>query len=87
MEASPADVETVDATPPPPPAALVVLPGPKAAVADDDGARFLDAPMARRAFHDGALVAHASLTARRLNLAPPARSSRRGGSGSWIGRR
>ncbi|MEO6340944.1 MAG: ATP-dependent DNA helicase, partial [Caulobacteraceae bacterium] len=75
MEASPADAETVDAAPaPPPPAALVVLPGPKAAAADNDGARFVEAAMARRLFHDGALVAHASLTARRLNLAPPPRS-------------
>ena len=77
MEASPADPETADAAQaPPPPAALVVLPGPKAAIADDEGARFLDAPQARRAFNAGALVAHASLTARRLNLAPPPRSPR-----------
>ena len=75
MEASPADADMAGtAEAPPPPAALVVLPGPKAAIADDEGARFLDPAQARRTFNAGALVAHASLTARRLNLAPPPRS-------------
>jgi ATP-dependent DNA helicase DinG len=53
----------------------VVLPGPRAAVADDHGARPLRPPHARDLF-EGApvLLAHASMTARRLALPPPPRS-------------
>jgi ATP-dependent DNA helicase DinG len=55
--------------------ALVVLPGPKAAVADGAGARPVRPPEARDLMESGsALVAHASLTARRLGLSPPPRS-------------
>ncbi len=59
-----------------PPLALAVLPGPRAAVADDAGAREVGAGAARAAFGGGGpvLVAHAAMTARRLGLAPPARS-------------
>ena len=57
------------------PAALVVQPGPRAGVADDAGARPLAAAAARGLFQrEPALVAHASLTARRLGLPAPARS-------------
>ncbi len=55
--------------------ALVVLPGPKCAVADGGGARAARTPDARDLLQQGpALVAHASLTARRLGLAAPPRS-------------
>lgn len=57
--------------------ALVVLPGPRAAVADGQGARALRAPDARDLF-EGApvLLAHAAMTARRLGLNAPPRSPR-----------
>jgi ATP-dependent DNA helicase DinG len=53
--------------------ALVVLPGPRAAVADAAGAQAIRAPDARDLLQQGpVLVAHASMTARRLGLnAPP----------------
>lgn len=53
--------------------ALVVLPGPRAAVADAAGAETMRAPDARDLLQRGpVLVAHASMTARRLGLnAPP----------------
>jgi ATP-dependent DNA helicase DinG len=55
--------------------ALVVLPGPKAAMADDGGARNLRPPDARDLIaQNRALVVHASLTARRLGLSAPPRS-------------
>jgi len=55
--------------------ALVVLPGPRAAVCDGDGARALTVDEARRLVRGGpVLVAHAGLSARRLDLAAPARS-------------
>ena len=57
------------------PPALVVLPGPAAARADDTGAQNLAAAGARALLlKNPVLVAHASLTARRLDTAPPARS-------------
>jgi ATP-dependent DNA helicase DinG len=57
------------------PAALAVLPGPRAAVADAQGARELTPGPARGLFQSGpTLVAHAALTAKRLGLAAPARS-------------
>jgi ATP-dependent DNA helicase DinG len=57
--------------------ALVVLPGPRAGLADGGEARMLRAPDARDLFEHGpVLVAHAAMTARRLNLSPPARSPR-----------
>ena len=55
--------------------ALVVLPGPRAAICDDAGARVVDGSEARRlALSSPVVVAHAGLTARRLDLQPPARS-------------
>jgi ATP-dependent DNA helicase DinG len=55
--------------------ALVVLPGPRAAMCDGAGARPLLAEDARRLVRGGpVLVAHAGLTARRLDLPAPARS-------------
>jgi ATP-dependent DNA helicase DinG len=55
--------------------ALVVLPGPRAAVSDGSGARPLAAEEARNLARGGPiLVAHAGMTARRLNLPSPARS-------------
>src|SRR6185312_11873466 len=55
--------------------AVVVLPGPKCAVADQSGARAVRPPDARELFEQGrCLVAHAGLTARRLNLSTPPRS-------------
>ena len=53
--------------------ALVVLPGPRAAVADVQGGQTIRAPDARELIQRGpVLVAHASMTARRLGLnAPP----------------
>ena len=57
--------------------ALVVLPGARSAMADGAGARPARAPQARDLFEDGpVLVAHASMTARRLGLPAPARSAR-----------
>jgi ATP-dependent DNA helicase DinG len=56
---------------------LVVLPGPRAAIADAAGARAVRPGEARELFEAGpALLAHASLTARRLGLGPPPRSAR-----------
>jgi len=55
--------------------ALVVLPGPRAAVCDGVGARSLSSSEARSlALNAPVVVAHAGLTARRLELQPPARS-------------
>ena len=55
--------------------ALVVLPGPRAAVCDGEGARSLTADEARRlAVSAPVVVAHAGLTAKRLDLQAPARS-------------
>ena len=56
--------------------ALVVLPGPRAAVADGGGTQAVRAPDARELFERGpVLVAHASMTAKRLGLYAPARAS------------
>ena len=61
---------------PPLPPALVVQPGARAGVADDREPRSVTAAAARSLFQRGpVLVAHAALTARRLGLAPPPRSS------------
>jgi ATP-dependent DNA helicase DinG len=55
--------------------ALVVLPGPRAAVAEGGETRAVRQPEAReRLTRSKVLVAHASLTARRLNLGQPPRS-------------
>jgi ATP-dependent DNA helicase DinG len=55
--------------------ALVVLPGPRAAVCDGASARDISAGEARRlAMSAPVVVAHAALTARRLELQTPARS-------------
>jgi ATP-dependent DNA helicase DinG len=55
--------------------ALVVLPGPRAAVADGQGVRRVRAGEADHLLTRGrVLVAHAAMTARRLNLNPPQRS-------------
>jgi len=57
--------------------ALVVLPGPRAGVADEGGARPVRPPNARDLFEAGpVLVAHAGMTARRLGLNTPPRSPR-----------
>ena len=57
--------------------ALVVLPGPRAAVCDGARARSVRPPEARELFEAGpVLVAHAGLTARRLELHAPPRSAR-----------
>jgi ATP-dependent DNA helicase DinG len=57
--------------------ALVVLPGGRAAIAKGHKSRTATTGEARRHFEQAAvLVAHASLTARRLGLPPPARSTR-----------
>jgi ATP-dependent DNA helicase DinG len=58
--------------------ALVVLPGPRAGMADGGGeGRILRAPDARDLFEHGpVLVAHAAMTARRLNLSTPSRHPR-----------
>ena len=57
------------------PPALLVLPGPRAAVADGSGPRELPAGGARALMQRGpALVAHATLTAKRLGLPAPPRS-------------
>ncbi len=76
-DASPAPLAppSEPATAPRRPPALVVLPGPKAATADGEGVRELTPLQARARFGQGAVVAHASLTARRLNLPAPARSA------------
>jgi len=58
-------------------AALVVLPGPRAAIAYRAGARLIRTSEARDLFEVGpVLLAHAALTARRLELAAPPRSAR-----------
>ena len=55
--------------------ALVVLPGPRAAVADAGGAKVLRPPDARDLFERGpVLVAHAAMTARRLQVQAPGRA-------------
>jgi len=57
--------------------ALVVLPGGRAAAADGAGARGLTAREARALFEEGpVLLAHAAMTARRLDLHAPPRSPR-----------
>ncbi|MFY7852134.1 MAG: hypothetical protein ACOVQ6_10170, partial [Brevundimonas sp.] len=57
------------------PAALAVPPG-AGAICDDAGARKIGRGAAEGVFTTGpVLVAHASLTARRLGLSPPLRSS------------
>jgi len=57
--------------------ALVVLPGGKAAIADGGGARVVGAAEARALFEAGpVLLAHAAMTARRLELHAPPRSAR-----------
>ena len=57
--------------------ALVVLPGGRSAIARGDDGRLATLDVARRLFDQGpVLVAHASLTARRLGLPPPPRSAR-----------
>jgi ATP-dependent DNA helicase DinG len=57
------------------PAALAVPPG-AGAICDDEGARKIGRGAAEAAFTTGpVLVAHASLTARRLGIAPPPRSN------------
>jgi ATP-dependent DNA helicase DinG len=54
--------------------ALVVLPGPRCAIADGSGPRAVRPPEARDLMERGrVLVAHASLTARRLGLSGPMR--------------
>ena len=56
------------------PPALVVQPGRRAAMAADDGIKSLGPAPAKTLFVRGAvLIAHASLTARRLGLNPPPR--------------
>ncbi len=58
-------------------AALVVLPGGRAEIAYGGVARPATADSARRIFEQGpVIVVHASLTARRLGLPPPPRSTR-----------
>ncbi|MET0295315.1 MAG: ATP-dependent DNA helicase, partial [Phenylobacterium sp.] len=57
--------------------ALVVLPGPRAAVADAERAEAIRPPQARDLIEGGrVLVAHAAMTARRLGLQAPPRSTR-----------
>ena len=57
------------------PSALAVIPGPRAGVADSGGERDLPPGEARRLIQTApVIVAHASLSARRLGLSPPARS-------------
>ncbi len=57
--------------------AVAVLPGARAAVADAAGGRPATAAQARAAFEEGpALVAHAAMTAQRLGLSVPSRTSR-----------
>jgi ATP-dependent DNA helicase DinG len=80
MSETPAVIQDAQAPAGPPPAlpaALVVLPGPRAASADAEGAAELRPGAARDLFQSGQVVlAHAALTARRLGLGPPPRSSR-----------
>jgi ATP-dependent DNA helicase DinG len=58
------------------PAALVVQPGARAGAFDIQGARVLPAGLARAVFQrEPVMVAHAGMTARRLGLPVPARSS------------
>lgn len=58
-------------------ATLVVLPGGKAAVSRDDALSMLRLPAAREVFETRPVViAHTAMTARRLDLNPPSRSSR-----------
>jgi len=58
-------------------AALVVLPGGRAAIADGNGARLVAISETRRLFERGPLLlAHASMTARRLGLPSPPRAAR-----------
>ncbi len=58
-------------------AALVVLPGGRAAIEAGGEARLAIAQDARRLFEQGpVLLAHASITARRLGMPPPPRSAR-----------
>jgi ATP-dependent DNA helicase DinG len=57
------------------PPALVVQPGARAGTSDAQGARLLQAGLARAVFQrEAVMVAHAGLTARRLGLPTPARS-------------
>ena len=57
--------------------ALVVLPGPRAAIADGSGARAVRPPEARELYEAGpVLLAHAAMTARRLAMNAPPRSTR-----------
>ncbi len=57
--------------------ALAVLPGGRSGVADGEGAHAARAAEARELFEAGpVLVAHAAMTARRLDLPAPARSAR-----------
>lgn len=59
------------------PPALVVLPGAKSAMADAAGARELRPPYAREMIEEApVLLAHATMTARRLGLNAPGRSRR-----------
>jgi ATP-dependent DNA helicase DinG len=56
--------------------ALAALPGPRAAVSDEGGAKRIETGAAKGLLTRGrVLVVHAGLTARRLGLAPPPRSS------------
>lgn len=58
-------------------AALVVLPGGRAAIADGNGARLVAISETRRLFERGPLLlAHASMTARRIGLPSPPRAAR-----------
>jgi ATP-dependent DNA helicase DinG len=57
------------------PAALAIAPGPRSGVADETGARDLAPGAARQLIQRSpVMLAHASLSARRLGLNPPARS-------------
>ncbi|MDB5439881.1 MAG: helicase [Caulobacteraceae bacterium] len=59
------------------PPALVVLPGPRAAIAREDGAETLDRDAARQEMRRGpVIVAHAAMAASRLKLSAPPRSPR-----------
>ena len=69
MNASPASSDLAPA--------LVVLPGGRGAIADDAGAAMAHPAQARELFERGpVLLAHASMTARRLQLPAPPRSPR-----------
>jgi ATP-dependent DNA helicase DinG len=85
MDETPAAIlapQDTDGRPPPAdpgplPAALVVLPGPRAAMAAADGVHELRPGAARDLFHgEPVVVVHAGLTARRLGLNAPPRSTR-----------